>query len=240
MDAIILCGGKGTRLASVVSDVPKPMAPVNGRPFLDFILAQLAESGLITRFILATGHLEEKIRLHYKEAFRGIPVAYSNETEALGTGGAVLLALNRFGVDRTFLVLNGDSYVSFELRKLIEFSDVNSAPATLLAVKVMDAARFGEVRTEGLRVIRFCEKSGKKAPGVINAGLYCFKAYMIDMLASHGHSFSLEMSLLPSLCASKKLFKYECNGEFIDIGVPESYRKAKSMFSSQCANQLTP
>ena len=108
MDAIVLCGGRGTRLASVVSDVPKPLASVAGRPFLDYVLSSLEDSGIVSRVILATGHLGEAIEARYARRFGAMPIAYSRETIPMGTGGAVMLALRSYSVSSPFLILNGD------------------------------------------------------------------------------------------------------------------------------------
>jgi len=170
-EAIILAGGFGTRLREVVADVPKPMAPVNGNPFLDYLLRYLKHYG-IERVVLSVGHLSEKIINHYGNSFNGIEIVYSVEAEPLGTGGGIRLAMEKCK-DYDVLVLNGDSFFSIDLHSFYNKYSDSVADGALALRYVDDCARYGTIVLGEMDIIKsFNEKSGHKTPGVINAGVY--------------------------------------------------------------------
>lgn len=230
MDAIVLCGGKGTRLAAIVNDVPKPLAPVGGRPFLDYLLDYLGRTGCVSRVILATGHLATKVEAHYGPRFRDLSIVYSPELEPLGTGGAVFQAMRNFGLVDPFYILNGDSFVDADLGELRRLHARNGSAMSLTLFRVDDATRFGTVTRVGDTVTGFVEKAGHHEPGLINAGIY---AASPDALAEWRQAqgfVSLEQEVLPKLVRRGTVSALESGSRFIDIGLPETYATAKAFF----------
>lgn len=214
MDAIILVGGRGTRLSSVVSDRPKPLAEVNGRPFLDYLLKQIGEH--VSRVILAAGHLGDHVDLQYRDR-----CLISTEAEPLGTGGAVRQALDLIKGER-FWVLNGDSFFD------ISFTEMENCSGDLVIAcrEVEDTARYGSIQMDGHRIISFEEKKASSGAGWINGGIYTMTKALFDETTSN-NPFSLETDLFPSLLlAGKEVNAYLGYGTFIDIGTPESYNQA--------------
>ncbi len=230
MDAVILCGGKGTRLASVVQDVPKPLAPVHQRPFLDYLLDFLHASGLVQRVLLATGHLAHKVREHYGTHYRGLPLCYSVEPQPLGTAGAVRLLQSRYPMTQPFLLLNGDSFVDVDLHALLVLHQAQSVALTMSLFAVADAARFGTVTLDGSRVRAFHEKGGISEAGLINAGVYLLQPDALQQWAASDGMLSLETEVLPVLVARQQVAGLQSGARFIDIGLPETYRAALDFF----------
>jgi D-glycero-alpha-D-manno-heptose 1-phosphate guanylyltransferase len=232
MDAIVLCGGGGTRLKSVVDKVPKPLAEVLGRPFLNRVLDYLARSGFVDRVILATGHLAETIEAQYGEGYGCLRIEYSRELQPLGTGGAVLLALKNFRLSSPFLLLNGDSFLDFELPRLIAEWERNPDSIVLSLYPCADCSRFGVVELEGSRVARFIEKTGQEEYGLINAGIYLLREDVLDpWKRSDEAAVSLERDVLPRLTGAGKVLGVPTGTCFIDIGLPETYRAASAFFA---------
>ncbi|MFZ1867499.1 MAG: nucleotidyltransferase family protein [Steroidobacteraceae bacterium] len=224
VDAIILVGGIGSRLRAVVSDVPKPMAPVRGRPFLDVILTQLAGFAEVRRVILAAGYKAEALRAHYQGAIGlKFDLEFSVENEPLGTGGAIVKALQMTEVPYV-LVMNGDSYVDFDLRLLARRHIESRASVTMVVVEVADAGRFGSVALDPdtQKVSGFREKASGAGPGLVNAGCYLLSRAAFSRLPQGPASF--ERDILPRCLDST--YAIVSTGKFIDIGVPETYAKA--------------
>jgi NDP-sugar pyrophosphorylase family protein len=229
--AVILAGGFGTRLATVVSDVPKPMAPVAGKPFLERLLDRLATAG-VRRVVLAVGYKSEVIRHHFGARRGPMEVFYSEEVEPLGTGGAVRLAFESQQVRRAF-VLNGDTWCDVDLAALADAHAGAGAVATLTLVQEADASRFGTVRVDaGGRVSGFTEKRPDAGPGLINAGVYVLDSAVFDM-APKTARFSLESDVLQPHAASGAFAAFVAAGaRFIDIGVPDDYARAQTLLAS--------
>jgi NDP-sugar pyrophosphorylase family protein len=223
IDAVILAGGKGTRLKSVVNDRPKPMAEVAGRPFLEWQLLYLRSLG-IKRVILCTGYKGESVENHFdKKVEMGMEIMYSREDSPLGTAGAVRNALTLIGTD-PFLVLNGDSFCPFDLKALLKTLKGEIRIAMWL-VKVPDSNRFGTVGldSEGI-VTQFLEKTPSRGPALINAGVYVMeKSILRDV--KPGIFISLEADVFPELSVGK-IAGVKGEGPFLDIGTPESYSAA--------------
>ncbi len=222
MEAIILAGGLGTRLRGVVRDVPKPMADVGGRPFLEYLLAELARRGA-TRFILSVGHLAEVVRDHFGDRHLGLPVDYSVETEPLGTGGAIFRALE-LARDERVLVQNGDTLLLADPWELLEAHRRAGDDITLTLRRMDDASRYGLVEVRGDRVTGFAEKR-PGASGWINAGVYALARRLLARRPA-GARFSFEADFLPGAVDTFKVGARFADGYFIDIGVPEDYRRA--------------
>jgi dTDP-glucose pyrophosphorylase len=226
IDAAILVGGMGTRLRSVVSDLPKPMAPVGGRPFLFYLLDHLALRGAQS-VTLCCGYKADAVQQKVGVAWMGMPVHYSLEKELLGTGGALRLARPTLVSERV-LVMNGDSclmpdFVAF--RKVAEGAD-----ACLALVEVPDAGRFGAVSLSADGGISaFCEKSPAVGAGWINGGVYLLSQSVLDAIPEG--VVSLEREIFPKLVQEGRVFGHQTCSPFLDIGVPESYHAAEEFFA---------
>ena len=225
--ALVLCGGRGTRLQKVVSDRPKFLAPVAGRPYADHLLEFLA--GYVRDVVLCTGYLAEQIEEYCGDGSRwGLRIRYSRETEELGTAGAIRHALSPEVTD-PFWVLNGDSFVTAQLGEVSEFHARSGARAALVVVEVPDASRFGAVvlGRDGA-VERFGEKA-VSGPGYINAGIYLLTAAVVEGV-ERGRAVSLERDVLPGLVGNG-LYAWTSPGPFIDIGTEESFQHAQQLLA---------
>lgn len=235
-EAIILCGGKGTRLKEVVNDVPKPLAPIDGIPFLSILMKYLKAQG-IERVILATGYMHEKIENLYSNCYEGMEIVYSVEQNPLGTGGAIANALRKIKSENV-LVLNGDSVIKFQLNEIKkqfgeikkQFSEIKFH--SLLILKPMEKVeRYGAVKTFENRVTAFEEKSFKEQC-LINTGVYILNKEIFSDKAEN-EVFSFEKDFLEKEVENGSLFGIECKGFFIDIGVPEDYAAAQNNLIKQ-------
>ena len=239
LDAIILAGGRGTRLQSVVSDVPKPMAPVNGRPFLDYQLALLARSGLVRKAVLALGYQADKVIDHYRLAGAPLPLDFVVEEEALGTGGALRFALAATDSDRV-LALNGDSLFRWDLSALLDTHLALGAAATLAVVGVPDTSRYGAVDVSDGLVRAFVEKTETSGPGLINAGLNMFERSVLEAIPE-GRFLSVEQEVFPQLASVGRLGAAVFSSDFIDIGLPETYAAAATVLPAMAGtNFMSP
>jgi len=219
MDAIILAGGLGKRLRDTVSDVPKPLAPIRGKPFLDILFDQLGEQ--IDKVILAIGYKSDQIKSYYQNG----EVLFSEEKTPLGTGGALKQALP-LASSSPVLALNGDSYFGIEIEKLIAFHEEKQAHLTVACREVEDVSRYGSIFfDENLRVQEFHEKEARVGKGWINGGIYLMDQ---NLLNAFPKAFSLEEEAFPELL-KKRVFAYPSVGKFIDIGTKESYFKAQGI-----------
>lgn len=229
MEAIVLAGGFGTRLREVVPDLPKPMAPVAGRPFLEILLHALASKGF-RRVILSLGFMADKVVAHFGDQFAGMELVYEVEDIPLGTGGAVRQALLSCRDDHVF-VFNGDTYLDLEVVDVEAHWQTHHAPI-IVAREVPDTARYGRLNTEEQRVIGFLEK-GMAGAGLINAGCYVLPVDVLDAFAL-GQAFSLETDYLAKTVGMQRTDLFVTNGHFIDIGVPEDYARAQSELAGIC------
>jgi D-glycero-alpha-D-manno-heptose 1-phosphate guanylyltransferase len=227
-EAIILAGGFGTRLRSLVGDVPKPMAPVSGRPFLAWVLDNLAAQGL-RRVILATGYMADKVQEATGARWRGMDITYSVEREPLGTGGAVKLAAAQLHGDSAH-VLNGDTFLRYSLSGLEDAAHAAHAPIAVALAQVPDVARYGAVAVDGGRVTTFHEK-GRHGPGLINAGSYYLSADALRALPMEA-AFSFETAVLRPQAAAGCLAAFTQTQEFIDIGIPDDFVRAQTIFKA--------
>lgn len=219
MQAIILAGGFGTRLKSVVSDVPKPMAPIADRPFLAYLLDELASQGF-RKVILAVGYKKERIEEYFQHQYQGMEIVYSVETEPLGTGGCVSKAMSYADDDFVF-VLNGDTMFR------IDFAEMAKLHHIAIACKKMKSFdRYGEVKIDRGIVRSFSEKKYVEE-GYINGGIYylpkrIFSKYVLP------EKFSLEKDFLEKYISKLQISAYLSEDYFIDIGIPEDYERAQS------------
>src|SRR5580658_492381 len=173
--AVLLVGGLGTRLRTVVPSAPKPLAPVGDRPFLELLIRQLGSQG-IRSLVMCTGYLADQIESEFGDGSGlGVTIEYSKEPEALGTAGAVKFAERFLQEVPDFLVMNGDSFLELDLNQLIQLHRTHGGLATMAVVSIENTGRYGTVHVDSSnRVTEFCEKTGKDSPGLINAGVYVF------------------------------------------------------------------
>lgn len=226
MQAIVLAGGFGTRLRQVVADVPKPMAPVAGRPFLELVLNNLASKGF-TKVVLSVGFMAEKISGHFGVRYAGLELAYAIEDQPLGTGGGVRMAMNHIIDDHVF-VFNGDTFLDLEVA-LVEQQWQRQKRPIIIGREVPDTSRYGRLLSSNGLAIGFTEK-GVVGTGLINAGCYVFNRAQLNEFAQNS-PFSLEADFLSSAVAQGEFDVFVTTGTFIDIGIPEDYARAQTELS---------
>ncbi|EAH4571777.1 D-glycero-D-manno-heptose 1-phosphate guanosyltransferase [Campylobacter lari] len=214
MQAIVLAGGLGTRLKSVVQDLPKPMAPINGKPFLAFVLEYLRKQG-ITEVILSVSYKYELIQEYFKDEFDGIKIRYNIEKELLGTGGAIKDAL-KF-IQNQVYVLNGDTLFDIDLKKLA----LNDSKICIALKQMQNFDRYGTVNVDDQGVVTSFEEKVFKKRGLINGGIYLLKKDIFDEFDLE-KKFSFE-EFLQSNCNTLKIQTQIFDGYFIDIGIPQDY-----------------
>jgi NDP-sugar pyrophosphorylase family protein len=228
--AAILAGGLGTRLRPVVADRPKVLAPVGGRPYLTYLLDQLAGAP-VREVVLLTGHGADQVRRALGESYAGLRLVYSAEPAPLGTGGALRHALPHLSAPAV-LLLNGDSYCDVDLEAFARFHRTGPGGASLVLVRVPDASRFGQVRLGHTgRVLRFEEKGATRGPGWVSAGVYLLDRALVAE-SPPGRPISLERDLLPQWVARRLVRGFRCGGRFLDIGTPQSYAEAEPFFQA--------
>lgn len=229
-EAIILAGGFGTRLQSVVSDVPKPMAPVAGRPFLTYLLDQLRKQGY-THMVLATGYLHEKVEEFFGHEYHGVAIDYARELSPLGTGGAIVNAL-QYCHEEAVTVLNGDTLFDIDHERLCRFAEEKATPLAIVLRQVPDAGRYGSVEIDkGGRITTFKEKNSEAGSGLINGGIYRIQRSLLDGF-SLGEKFSFEQELMQQRYRDEHYYAYADGAYFIDIGIPEDYSRAQQELPS--------
>ena len=227
MDVVVLAGGLGTRLRSVVSEVPKCMAPVAERPFLYYLLNYLSDFP-VERVVLSVGYLREKIYEWIDECRQDFPfeILYAIEEQPLGTGGGIRLALEKCVAEKV-AILNGDTFFDVDLNSFSYFHDKCGAMLSV-ALKPMESfSRYGSVAVSDANVITafnekcFCER------GLINGGVYLAdRNALMQYLSAKPEKFSFETEVLQQLAGTDSLYGFSCNGYFIDIGIPEDYARA--------------
>jgi NDP-sugar pyrophosphorylase family protein len=234
LEAVILCGGLGTRLRPVVPEGPKCLAPVGGRPFLEYLLCQLRSSG-VRKAILCVGYRSEQMAEYFENGERwDISLTYSVERQLLGTAGALKNAESLIN-HSPFFALNGDSILEADLPGLVEFHRAHYAPATIALAHVPANGRYGSVRTDPQGYItEFSEKKrgangASKAGfegGRINGGVYVLDREIFKMISPAPPAISLEREIFPRL-AGRRICGFPVDGYFVDIGVPEDYARAQ-------------
>lgn len=225
-EAIILAGGMGTRLKGVIKDMPKPLAPINAKPFLTYIIKNLKVQG-IKHIVLSVGYRWEMIKQIYGDIYEGIKISYAIEEKPLGTGGGIALALQLTKQD-DILILNGDSFIDFDIRSFYHFHIREKAALSLVLKEMIGFDRYGTVKAIGNKIIEFNEKSYTEK-GLINAGAYILKRNIFEGL-SLGERFSFEKDYLEKEVEKGMFYGFRTSGYFIDIGIPEDYNKAQIDF----------
>jgi D-glycero-alpha-D-manno-heptose 1-phosphate guanylyltransferase len=227
ISAVVLAGGFGTRIKHLLGDSPKPMAQVNGKPFVEWIVRYLAAQK-IRNVILSTGHLAEMVENHFQsQPVEGVKVSCIPETKPLGTAGGFLNAISDAKKSEAFLVLNGDSLVTAPLKNFFQFLDDDKTDGAILSVRVPDASRFGTISQDANGELSgFNEK--KSGAGIINAGVYLFRASAIEIFPEK-IPLSFEADIFPALIASGVHLKVcVTDAPFLDIGTPESLPLAEN------------
>ncbi|OAN11359.1 hypothetical protein A3K86_20640 [Photobacterium jeanii] len=221
--AIILCGGLGTRLSSITQGKPKPMVDVAGRPFLEYQLDYLKSQG-VQRVVMAVSHRREAIETHFGHHYQGLSIEYAIENSPLGTGGAIKNALTncQIAANEDILILNGDTFVEFQLANLQTEKNLSDALLFIATKEVSDTERYGKVTFDNqMRITGFQEKQpGTK--GAINAGVYLTTKALLQHLPVQA-LFSFETDFLYHQVEQRTLQAHKINGFFIDIGIPEDY-----------------
>jgi D-glycero-alpha-D-manno-heptose 1-phosphate guanylyltransferase len=237
LQVLILAGGLGKRLRAAYADGPKSLAPVAGRPFLDYLMSWLQVSGF-SNVVLCVGYRTEQIRERYQKGRDwGLRISYSEENEPLGTAGAIKNAEALIQGD-AFLVLNGDSFTDFSLRQLVQFHRQKKGLATMVLAPAPEDSRYGSVHLNASgEILSFLEKQSravlddKRGCSWINGGVYVFQKEMLGMIR-RGRSASLEAEIFPQL-VGQGFYGFPTNSYFIDIGVPADYRRAQEEFTKR-------
>lgn len=227
MTAVLLVGGLGSRLKSVLPSTPKPLAPVGEGSFLELLVMQLRVQG-IQSIVMCTGHLAGLIEAEFGDGSRfGVKIRYSREASPMGTAGALKLAEQYISEGCEFLVMNGDSFVEMDIPQFIRLHRRSHGLASMALCEVPDAARYGTVVVDRQsRVTAFKEKTGSHAPGLINAGAYVFNRDILQRIPEGPGS--LEKDVFPRLL-ELGFYAFEQYGMFIDIGTPEDYARAQAL-----------
>lgn len=224
--AVVLAGGLGTRIRHLLPGIPKPMAQVAGRPFIDHVLRHLAAQG-VQSAVLSTGHLSEVIERYFAPGrLPGLTVSCIREDEPRGTAGGFLLAARTSGLHpNVWLVANGDSLVYADLRSFLSSFAAGGWDAAVLGLQVVDAARFGTLETDAHgQLRRFAEK--RPGAATINAGVYLFRAGLLEAFPAKS-PLSFETEVFPALLAAGwRILVHPVAAPFLDIGTPESLAQA--------------
>lgn len=227
-DVIILAGGLGTRLAHIVQDLPKPMAPINGKPFLSILFDQIL-SFKFQRIILSVGHKSDKIEEYFGSSYSGIELIYSKEESPLGTGGAIKKAISHCNSEYVF-ILNGDTYFDIDFNSMFKMFSESSADMAIAVKELKDFDRYGTVSFQNNIITGFAEKK-KTSRGYINGGTYLMNLKKINTL-EWPDKFSFEKNFLELRYKDLKFMPFISDKYFIDIGIPEDYERACSYFKS--------
>lgn len=226
---LVLAGGFGSRLSAVVKDVPKPLAPVNGRPFLYYLIENWKSQGLYKFAFLVYFKADQIVYFLKEEQESGIlqdcSVEYVYEESPLGTGGAIVNAIKTLGLSEPFFVVNADTWTEAGVREL------NNMPRpAITAVRVSDVSRYGAIHIDGNIVTKFEEKNQYAGPGYINAGLYFFDVKLFENYGDE--AFSLENELFSNLVQIKEMYVSKIDSNFIDIGIPQDFYRFCDWISS--------
>jgi len=217
----------GTRLQSIVSSIPKPLASVGKRPFVELLVQQLRHQGF-RHLIMCTGYLADQIEMELGDGEEwDVKIEYSREPQPLGTGGAVKFAESLLGEASDFLVMNGDSFMEIDFKQLVRFHRESGGIASMAVARIKNEKRYGTVQvTTGGRVIGFKEKADGDPDGLVNAGIYVFDRRIFGHIP--GGPSSLERDIFPKL-VEQGVYALEHKGIFIDIGTPEDYARAQEL-----------
>ena len=227
-EAIVLAGGLGTRLKNVIKDIPKPMADINGKPFLEYLFNYLTKYN-INRVILSVGFKHEAIDKYFGKKYKDIDIIYAIEDEPLGTGGGILNA-SFYPHENLVFLINGDTFFNVDLNELHHFHSKSKADFSLSLKKMYDFDRYGTAEMREDRIIKFNEKMHKEE-GLINGGVYILNRFLFESLP-FPDKFSFEKDFLEKYLNQYLINGYISDGYFIDIGIPEDYERAQKELSA--------
>jgi len=233
ISALVLAGGLGTRLRSVVPDLPKPMAPINGRPFLEHLLDYWINQG-VGRFVLSVGYRHEIIIEHFRNKYKKAIIEYVVEKIQLGTGGGLALGSQKFEKNESFLVLNGDTFFAVDLKSLIDFSTANKADWCFSLFRSNEVGRYMGMGISSVGAITSLNSCARQLSYLSNGGVYWVTpGALINEKFSVVKRASLEEDILPaSISSGQRLFGLEFSNTFIDIGVPYDYYRASTILTN--------
>ncbi len=229
--AVILAGGFGTRLRSVVREVPKPMAPINGKPFLEILLNYWIKQG-VNDFILSVGYKHEIIENHFRNKYKNADIKYLVEETPLGTGGALIKAVSTFKIQQPFLLLNGDTYFEVSLDNLEAFHNLKKSTFTFSVFKSNNLERYlGLNVNDEMQVLPVESKEVSIESKFVNGGVYIIDPSIININNFvMDHFYSFENDILPEIMKEHPaIYACEFDTTFIDIGLPEDYFKANKI-----------
>ncbi|MFH1444924.1 MAG: nucleotidyltransferase family protein [Nanoarchaeota archaeon] len=223
--AIVLCGGKGTRLRPLTFDIPKSLIPLQGKTVLEHVI-DLFKKFDITNIILCVGHMKEQIKNHMGDgSMFGVNITYVEEDEPLGTAGPLKLMKNQGKLPREpFIYCNGDELKELDLEAMLELHKQNNAMATIALTSVDNPSNYGVANLDGNKILEFLEKPENPPSNKINSGLYILTPEVAE-LVREGFCM-VEKDIFPKIAASGRLFGFPFNGQWFDTGTPERYEKA--------------
>jgi D-glycero-alpha-D-manno-heptose 1-phosphate guanylyltransferase len=224
-ECVILVGGQGSRLRSVVSDVPKPMALIREKPFLEYLLSFLHCQGCL-HCVLSVGYKYEVIKNYFGDHYKNIKLDYAIEKEPLGTGGGIKNSLE-FITHNDFFLLNGDSFLDVDLNQLAAFHFSRNSSITLAVKEMHHVDRYGTLEIENDKIVRFNEKKMIER-GFINAGVYVVSKRVFNDVYIEQNKFSFEKDVLEAYVHTLPYYAFPSDGYFIDVGIPEDNQKAQS------------
>jgi D-glycero-alpha-D-manno-heptose 1-phosphate guanylyltransferase len=227
-EAIVLAGGFGTRLQKVLDDVPKPMAPINGRPFLEYQLNYLKSFG-ITRVILSIGYLSHQIQDYFGDIFNNLEIDYAVEKTPLGTGGGIKLAFEKLKTQEA-LVVNGDTIFEVDIKEFYALHNSKNSLFSLALRKLDDVTRYGSVLiNDENQIYKFAEKGINNGKGEINGGVYIIHSDFFKN--THlPKKFSLEKDVFENCYKKLDFYGFPFSNYFLDIGIPDDFEKAQYEF----------
>jgi mannose-1-phosphate guanylyltransferase len=240
LKALILAGGKGTRLRPLSCTRPKLLFPILNKPLLDWTLESLAKTG-VTEVTLAVKHMAETFMQRYGDSKYGIKISYSKEERPMRTGGAIKYAEKIIGYEEPFLVINGDIFTKINYKTLLKKHKEKSTVATIALHRVEDPSRYGTVKlTEENQVTQFVEKAapGKAPSNLINAGIYLMEPKIFEYIPG-GRPVSIEHEVFPKLAKEGKLFGHESKEVWMDVGKPKDYLKANRILLDTEQRKIT-
>jgi D-glycero-alpha-D-manno-heptose 1-phosphate guanylyltransferase len=229
--AVILAGGLGTRLRSAVPNLPKPMAPINGKPFLAALLNYWVSQG-ITRFVISLGYKSQTIIDYFGASFNGADIEYVVEMTPLGTGGALLLVNQRLDSNCSFFLLNGDTYFEVEAKNLSNLAIETNADWCFSLFKTSEIDRYHRINLgEHNEILDFNSPKTRLTQYLANGGVYLVRSRILNALnIPLSNQISLENEIFPLLISQeKRIFGLIFDTKFIDIGVPDDYQRAHEL-----------
>ena len=231
LSAVILAGGLGTRLRSAVPDLPKPMAPINGRPFLEYQLDYWISQG-VRRFVLSVGYRYEAIVRHFGIRYKGAEIEYAIEERPLGTGGGFLAAVEKVGRREPFLLLNGDTYFGADWNVLNAYALKHDADWCLSLFRASEEGRYMGIEMSPEGRITSLKSGVEQGSRLANGGVYWVHPRVLSRAPGVGDKMSLEDELFPNaFAAGLRLFGIEFKSTFIDIGVPDDFHRASTLLA---------